>query len=134
MADADLLLRWRNDPDTRLASHHTGVVGPGEHLTWLSRTLADSDRRLLVAEEFGTPVGTVRIDRREGVSDLSWTVAPEARGRGVATRMVTQVVHELSGPIHAQVKAGHLASVRVAERAGLAFDRDAGGTLHFRRK
>ena len=131
--DADLLLEWRNDPETRKASHNTAEVQRDEHVTWLSRTLSNPNRRLFVAEEDGVPVGTARADLSEGVWELSWTVAPNARGRGVAKRMVALLASQISEPIRAEVKAGNLASVRIAEHAGMKFDREANGVLHYAR-
>ncbi len=81
--DADLLLEWRNDPETRSASHKTAVVQREEHISWLLKTLDNPSRRLLIAEENEVPVGTVRADFSDGVYELSWTVAPDARGYGV---------------------------------------------------
>ncbi|MBW6487332.1 MAG: hypothetical protein K0B01_14400 [Syntrophobacterales bacterium] len=60
--DADMLLDWRNDPETRKASHSTSEVVTEEHIAWLTKTLGNANRRLLVAEEDGAPVGTVRAD------------------------------------------------------------------------
>ena len=48
-ADADALLRWRNDPVTRAASRDTGEVGAEQHRAWLAATLADPGRHLLLA-------------------------------------------------------------------------------------
>jgi RimJ/RimL family protein N-acetyltransferase len=129
--DTDLLLEWRNDPETRRASHNTAEVQRDEHISWLSRTLNNPNRRLFVAEEDGVPVGTVRADLSEGVWELSWTVAPSARGRGVAKRMVALLAHQISDPIRAEVKAGNLASARIAEDAGMKLDREANGVLHY---
>jgi RimJ/RimL family protein N-acetyltransferase len=129
--DADLLLEWRNDPETRKASHNTAKVQRDEHISWLSRTLNNPNRRLFVAEEDGVPVGTVRADLSEGVWELSWTVAPNARRRGVAKRMVALLAYQISDPIRAEVKAGNLASARIAEHAGMKFDREANGVLHY---
>lgn len=80
--DADLLLEWRNDPETRKASHNTAEVQRDEHISWLSRTLNNPNRRLYVAEENGAPVGTVRADLSEGVWELSWTVSQTREGEG----------------------------------------------------
>lgn len=44
--DADILLEWRNDPETRIASHNTAEVQRNDHISWLSRTLSNPDRRL----------------------------------------------------------------------------------------
>jgi len=131
--DADLLLEWRNDPKTRKASHNTAEVERDEHVSWLSRTLNNPNRRLLVAEENATPVGTVRADFSEAVWELSWTVAPNARGRGVANQMVVLLASQIYEPIRAEVKAGNIASLRTAEHAGMEFDRETDGVLHYKR-
>ena len=117
--DANLLLEWRNDPKTRKASHKTAEVKKDEHISWLSRTLNNPNRRLLVAEENGNPVGTVRADFSESVWELSWTVAPSARKCGVAKQMVVLLASQISEPIRAEVKAGNIASLRIAEHAGV---------------
>lgn len=131
--DADLLLKWRNDPQTRKASHNKAEVQREEHISWLTRTLSNSSRRLYIAEENGAPVGTVRSDFSEGVWELSWTVSPSARGRGVAKRMVAVLANQISEPIRAEVKTGNTASARIAEYAGMEFDREVDAVLHYRR-
>jgi len=131
--DADLLLEWRNDPETRNASHNAAEVQRDEHISWLLRTLDNRNRRLFVAEEEGVPVGSVRADFSEGVYELSWTTAPSARGRGVAKRMVALLAQQISESIRAEVKTGNIASSRIAEHAGMEFDREAEGVLHYRR-
>lgn len=131
--DARLLLEWRNDPETRKASRNTAEVPIDEHISWLSRTLDNPNRRLYIAEEDGVPVGIVRADESDGVWELSWAVSPNARGRGVAKRMVAVLAHHISDPIRAEVKAGNMASVRIAEHAGMEFERETDGVLHYKR-
>ncbi|MFC4005053.1 GNAT family N-acetyltransferase [Prauserella oleivorans] len=85
-ADAELLLRWRNDAESRRWSRTSGVVSPEEHRRWLRDVLASPDRLLYIAEA-GGPVGTVRFDLTDAAEDtweVSITVAPEWRGRGLA--------------------------------------------------
>lgn len=133
VADAALLLEWRNDEATRQASHNTGVVTPEDHARWLDALLRDPSRRLFIAEVNGDPVGSVRADRDPdgACHELSWTVAPAARGRGMGVRMVQLLLAEVSGPVRAEVKPGNQASVRIAEAAGLAFDVERNGVMHF---
>lgn len=132
--DADILLEWRNDPETREASHNTAEVQKSDHMSWLSRTLGNSDRRLYVAEENGKPVGTVRADFADGVWELSWTVSPRARGRGVAKRMVSVLANQIPEPIRAEVKTGNASSARIAEHAGMVFEREIDGVRHYKRE
>ena len=132
-ADAKLLLQWRNDEKTRSLSHNTGIITLEQHISWLKKVLSDSNRKLFVAEENGTPVGTVRADFDENIWELSWTVAPAFRGRGVAKAMVSLLASQISEPIRAEVKSGNIASVKVAENAGMSFEREEKGILHFMR-
>lgn len=114
MDDGVMLHRWRNDEATRAASHSTSEVGLASHLQWLSSALANPSRTLFIVEINGVPVGTVRADEDSGVTELSWTVAPEARGMGVAKKMVREAMLLVSGNIKAEVKNSNSASIAVA--------------------
>jgi len=133
LEDADRLLRWRNDPETRRRSRRKGPVDPDRHIQWLTAALADEHLRIFIAEEDARPVGTVRAERIEDVWELSWTVAPEARGCGVGSRMVVLLAHQIRGPIRAEMQADHAASARIAEKAGMTYDRTDGEIAHYSR-
>jgi RimJ/RimL family protein N-acetyltransferase len=132
MLDAERLLTWRNDPATREGSHTTSVIGDEEHSRWLASTLSNSERQLWIAEVDGRPVGTVRVDHDDDGYLLSWAVAPEARSQGVGKRMVADIVRRLgSGALRAEVKAGNVASVHIAEHVGLKLQSEREGFLVF---
>ena len=89
-ADADALLRWRNDPATRTASRDTGEVGAEQHRGWLAATLADPGRHLLLAVDGDGDVGTLRWDgRTDGEWEVSVTVAPERRGQSLGAPLLS---------------------------------------------
>lgn len=133
LEDADLILAWRNDPETRRASHNTVKIQADEHNAWFSTVLKNPDRKLYIAEEQGMAVGSVRADLSQGVWELSWTVSPDARGRGIAKRMVALLANQIADPVRAEVKADNIASIRVAEYAGMKFQQDVDGVRHYRR-
>ena len=133
MDDADALLAWRNDPATRALSHNKDAVGRNAHVDWLARSLANPDRRLLIAERDGASVGTVRADHSKGTYELSWTVAPQARGQGIAKEMVAMAAAQIEGTLRAQVLRGNEASVQVALHAGMKLVQESGGVLYFER-
>ncbi len=130
--DAALLLGWRNDPDTLAWSHDSRPVAEPVHRAWLQRSLANPDRLLLIAEA-GHPVGTVRFDRVEADTwEVSITVAPGERGKGMAARILTlgegalrarqpaaailANVHEGNAPSQTLFRhAGYAASTRAAD-------------------
>ena len=90
MADADLLLAWRNDPGTRSASRSTELISLEDHRKWLLAVLDDPARLLLLGvNPQGMPVGTVRFDALGAdVYEVSVTVAPECRGEGWAVPLL----------------------------------------------
>lgn len=133
LADGELLYEWRMNPLTRVASHQTGPIDFSTHMTWLASVLANPGRDIYIAEADGVPVGTIRVDRYDDASELSWTVAPAARGRGIGTRMVVLAAGSIPGAISAQIKDDNFPSIRIAEAAGMRLDRKMNGTLHFRR-
>jgi len=131
--DSGRLLEWRNDPRTRAASREPRSIGLEEHIRWLERALQDPDQEILIAEEEGEPVGMVRAEWEGETRKLSWTVAPQARGRGVGRSMVKMMVERIRGPVRVEVKKGNVAFSRMAERAGLSFVREEAGILHYAR-
>ena len=133
MDDAAILLRWRNDPETRAQSLDSNEIGRVDHLAWLRRILADDSCDLYIAELAGAPVGTVRADRCERVTELSWTVAPESRGKGIGEAMVALAVSQIEGPLVARIKKGNQASMKIAEAVGLRFSREHRGLLVYDR-
>lgn len=120
-ADAELLLAWRNDEETRAWSRTPDPVDPAGHRAWLARVLADPDRRLYVAEHDGRPVGTVRFDRDgDGAWEVSITVAPEHRDRGLARRILAAGEHALGDGVSivANVHRDNAASRALFRKAG----------------
>jgi len=138
MADADQLLAWRNDAGTRAASHQGDPVAPDSHRRWLAAVLAQPGRQLWLAWRGDTAVGTVRADRGPAPqlgmveTTLSWTVSPDHRGGGIGRAIVVLAVQACAGPLHAEVRQGNTASVRIAQAVGLKFAGELNGTLHFR--
>lgn len=136
-ADSADLLAWRNDPLTRANSRNTQAVAPNGHEAWLARALADANRRLWIGEVAGAAVGTASAVRDpRGTVEISVTVAPEARGRGIATRLVPAAVAEArrlwpGAPIRAEIKPDNRASRAVFEACGFTLVGDRGDLLDY---
>lgn len=115
--DGPFLLRLRNDRLTRENSLSDTLVGLEEHWDWLASSLVNPNRRLWIAEVDGERVGTIREDLGP-LTELSWTVAPEARGQGYGTAMLQALTATVSGPLKALIKARNAPSRSMALRAG----------------
>ena len=123
--DEALLLRWANDPVTRAASRVDVPIAPADHHRWLERRLATpDDARLWIGETDGAPVGVVRFERRTPTAvEVSITVAPDARGRGLARALLDAglaAARDAFGPVTvlADILPDNEASLRLFTRAG----------------
>jgi RimJ/RimL family protein N-acetyltransferase len=123
--DAAMLLAWANDPVTRAASRRHDPIAAAGHRRWLERRLATpNDNRIWIGESAGVPIGVVRFERREpDAIEVSITVAPEARGRGLGRPLLEAGVaaaREAFGPVTivADILPGNEASRRLFTGAG----------------
>ena len=123
--DTRVLYEWRNDPLTKENSIDSKPVGWDVHVEWVKRTLQGdvAGRTLYIAETDGCPVGTVRTDEGEdGYTEISYTVAPAWRGRGLGKDMVLLCAHTAvrGKKLRARIKKGHGPSEAIAAALGLA--------------
>jgi RimJ/RimL family protein N-acetyltransferase len=132
MDDIEILYEWRNDPLTRSASLETNEVKLDEHREWLRDTLARADRKLHIAEREGEPVGIVRLDFHGDACEMSWTVAPSARGHGIGKLMVSAMINRIGGLITARIRTDNAASVAIARAAGMVFQREDGELTYWK--
>lgn len=129
--DFKLLFLWKNDPDTRAASRSQHLVSLPEHRQWLLRTLGDPWRRLYIAMREQHPVGTVRADFSPDFCELSWTVAPDWRGKGVGGLMVHLLAERIYLPVRAEIRPGNTASEQIAMRCGMSLEGERDGMLQY---
>jgi predicted dehydrogenase/RimJ/RimL family protein N-acetyltransferase len=127
--DSDRVLAWRNDPAS-VAASLTGAADPAGHAAWFAGVLTDPARTLWIAEEHGAPVASVRVDRDEGAAgtaEISIALAPEARGRRLATPILDLAAAASSAlgidRLRATIRPENAPSLRAFRAAGYA---DAG--------
>jgi RimJ/RimL family protein N-acetyltransferase len=129
--DGSQLLVWRNDAITRCNSLSSDFVTAEQHTKWLTNSLKNPDRQLYIAETDDIAIGTVRVDSSANTHTISWTLAPEYRGKGLAKAMVAMLVKRLRGTIVAEILPGNTASIRVAEHAGLRYQYSRNNILYY---
>ncbi len=131
--DWDILLEWRNDPETRKNSRNMSFITETSHKKWLQKILNNEHRLLYIAEEHGNKVGSIRadLDNSDGLYELSWNVAPKERGKGTGRKIVKLLTKRLDGKVKACIKKGNSASIKIAEYAGMKFFYEEEGMLYY---
>lgn len=108
MADAEVLLGWKNDADTRKNAILTdAVIEMENHLVWLENRLQRGEFYIILLD--GVMAGDVRIERDGSVGEISIRIDPKFRGNGLAT----QVIPMFGGELVAKIRAHNIPSMRV---------------------
>lgn len=128
-SDSDLLLAWANDPVTRQASFHPGVIERAQHERWFSNRIDHPDYHILLGWNGNQPVGSFRVERHSEGWVCSVVIAPAARGQGWATTLIFKACHALRiahgvEAVTAYIKAENTASIKAFTRAGFTFVRE----------
>jgi RimJ/RimL family protein N-acetyltransferase len=91
-ADAYALWLWANDADTRAASNGRAPIAWSDHTTWFHERLNNGAAAVLMLElNDDRPVGCIRFESADDwkTARLSYVIAPEERGAGLARTLVS---------------------------------------------
>lgn len=88
MTDAEMILKWRNDPVTRMASFTKNEIDLEAHKKWYSAKLESPDCFLFIMMHDSECVGQLRIDRMNDIGEISYMIAPEKRGMGYGKKII----------------------------------------------
>jgi UDP-2,4-diacetamido-2,4,6-trideoxy-beta-L-altropyranose hydrolase len=137
--DSADLLAWRNDASTRRMFFQPDPVDEESHRVWYANSLRRDDRILVIGEVSDGKAGIVRFDRTEGSEwEVSITVNPQMRGRGLGARLLSAAIaerrNEMGNPdLIARIKPENAASQRIFEKAGFELEEESAGQLIMRR-
>ena len=131
--DWEILLDWRNNIETRRNSHNMDLIDEETHKKWLNSILSDNNRHLFMGIENGKAVGTVRadFDVKSESYELSWTISPYFRGKGIGKIIVKLLTDQLDAKVRAEIKPGNVPSIKIAEYSGMSFNKLENGILHY---
>jgi UDP-2,4-diacetamido-2,4,6-trideoxy-beta-L-altropyranose hydrolase len=125
MEDAESLWRWANDPVTRQASYKIDPIPWEAHQAWLQRLLSSpvSDVVFIATDPANEGVGTVRFRKTGQEGEISLSLAPPMRGKGLGSKLIRlaafRVLDEgFCREVRGWVKVSNAASVGAFRRAG----------------
>lgn len=112
--DWKIILDWRNDPTTRENSFNTEEVSELAHQQWFTNSLSNKKRKIYILEDNLTPVGSIRSDILDtGEYLLSWSIAPNQRGKGYGTKILKTYLKDRTGEFIAEIKPENIASIKM---------------------
>jgi len=147
-SDSPRILEWRNDPVTQKMSKNTSPVRPEDHEAWFMTMRNDPSRIIYIAEVDAKPVAMCRFDLisieeippRNGLAEVSINLAPEIRGRGLSSEILSRAIERFFSDYRplsliADIKEDNSASIRCFLKAGFVDTRKRMGEyLRFSRE
>lgn len=98
MEDAELILEWRNDADSRANSFQKDIILPDTHMAWLKHKLENKDAMLFMVLDNQEEIGHIRLDIFGKIGEISYMVAPKKRGQGYGEALLKLLCRqELAG-------------------------------------
>ncbi len=121
------LFNWRNDPVTREMSRNTEPIPWESHEKWYEKALADSRKKILMAENEEGKIGMVRFDYQNSHSaEVNININPIFRGKGYGQLVLDNgCKYGFSklglNRIYAEIKKTNIPSIKLFERAGFIY-------------
>ena len=140
-SDSLSIFEWRNDALTRKMFRTSNRVSWDEHSNWLTSTLSNPNRCLLMCEtEKGEPIAVVRFDIEDNYANLSINISPLKRGKGYASKCLSLAVNyfefhfPLVSELVAEIKTINLPSKKSFERVGFILKEERDGYWYLLKK
>jgi len=126
VSDEKLLLMWNNDPETLKWSFNSNSITSSEHKKWFKSKLNSTNVLMLILEHENRPAGLVRLERNDNEVVLNYQIAPEERGRGIASKMLEMAMDMKENywgniKVLAYTLPENIVSKKSLEKAGFTF-------------
>ena len=130
--DAYLILKWRNDHNTRKAFGYERLISTEANEAWVAECISNKSEKLLVIEtedgqsqtHFVNRVGYIRLTTVKSEVQVEISIGRNWRGRGVATDTLKLICKEYgkAGILSAMVKIYNFSGLWAFDKAGFHED------------
>lgn len=123
--DSRFVWELANEPKIREVSFCSSEILWEDHQIWFSAKISDENCLFfIVVDDAGEKIGQIRFELKNEEWVISLSIVNAFRGKGLGTKIInsgsTWIFQTISTveKIHAYIKHGNVASVRVFEKAG----------------
>lgn len=116
-SDCANVFRLSNMDYVRQNSFQTEKILWDNHVRWFKNCLQDSRVKFFIIEE-NDFIGQVRLNIRDGNAVISISILKEFQNKGIASRVLRQIIEENDYSYSAQVKTANSISQKLFESLG----------------
>ena len=121
LTDRERVYEYNFASDVRAVSGSPNTVSYSDHVRWFSTRIIDPSSPIWIVEQYGEPVGTVRIDARDGVNaKISIALAQNARGHGIGRKAIELACTKWGGAVVAEIHESNARSHTCFTACGFA--------------
>ena len=95
MEDCDLIYEWINDEEVRKNSFQSDRIPYETHLNWFRNKMQDEKTKIYILMNNTSPVGQVRIERKNSMVHLSYLIEKNHRNKGYGVIILQLMEEEL---------------------------------------
>jgi RimJ/RimL family protein N-acetyltransferase len=104
LTDRERVYDYNCASDVRAVSGSQTAVSYSDHVRWYSMRIVDVTSPMWIVEQYGEPIGTVRIDARGGANaKISIALAASARGHGIGRKAIEIACTKWCGTLVAEI-------------------------------
>jgi UDP-2,4-diacetamido-2,4,6-trideoxy-beta-L-altropyranose hydrolase len=134
--DIHTYFEWTNDPEVRANSLNAEPINWEEHSAWFQRRLNDSSTLFYLFEYEGKPMGQLRIEIRQEIALINYSIAKEFRGNGFGRIMFQKILpliqkEQQVTKFEAIVKKQNIASSNIFQQLDFELTEGKDGLLKF---
>ncbi len=123
LGDVKLIYDWNNDEVTRANSYNQNKIEYTDHLQWFENKVKDETVFFTMFNFENVPAGCVRIESRNLENIIGITIAPDSRGKRLATSILKKACknyfeEKAQKNISAYIKKSNVASLKSFVNAG----------------
>lgn len=118
-ADMDLLYDWVNDPISRASAFSNDMISYEDHCNWFQKMMCDQSILQYIYEIEQQPVGQARVEIKDGIGVIDYSIAPEYRLHGYGNDIINLLIKKMKTKyprlemLKAKVKPENIASQKI---------------------
>lgn len=121
LTDRDRVFEYNFSSEVRAVSGSPDVIAYSDHVRWFGKRIAEPASPIWIIEQYGEPVGTVRIDARmDANAKISIALAAAARGHGIGRRAIELACTKWCGAVVAEIHESNAPSRACFTACGFA--------------
>tara|TARA_Y100001972_G_scaffold119857_1_gene161634 strand:- start:474 stop:908 length:435 start_codon:yes stop_codon:yes gene_type:complete len=130
--DWKLLLKWRNDKNTRTWFFNDSIVTEDNHKKYINTILNNKDTIQYMLYINNHPCGTIKSIKKNDEYYLSYSIDKNYRGKGLSIIMMHLFLYDKKGTFICEIKKNNIPSCKMVKKIGYELYEQSNNILKYK--